>query len=48
MLRIKKNQSNFKELIEYSLLVFGYVIIDDYFLESDDLFKSLKTKHLFF
>ena len=46
MLRIKKNQSNFKELIEYSLLVFGYVIIDDFFLESDDLFKSLKTKHL--
>ena len=46
MLRIKKNQSNYKELIEYSLLVFGYVIIDDFFSESDDLFKSLKSKHL--
>ena len=46
MLRIKKNQSNYKELIEYSLLVFGYVIIDDFFSESDYLFKSLKSKHL--
>ncbi len=46
MLRIKKNQSNYRELIEYSLLVFGYVIIDDFFSESDDLFKRLKSKHL--
>ena len=46
MLRIKKNSSNFKELIDYSLLVFGYVIIDDFFCESDDLFRSLKSKHL--
>ena len=38
MLRIKKNQSNYKELIEYSLLVFGYVIID-FFSKSNDLFK---------
>lgn len=46
MLRLKKNQSNYRELIEYSLLVFGYVIIDDFFSESDDLFKRLKSKHL--
>ena len=46
MLRIKKNQTNIKELIEYSLIVFGYVIIDDFFSESDDLFKRLKSKHL--
>ena len=46
MLRVKKNQKNLDELIEYSLIVFGYVIIDDFFSESDDLFKSLKSKHL--
>ena len=46
MLRIKKNQPNYRELIEYSLLVFGYVIIDDFFSESDDLFKRLKSQHL--
>ena len=33
------------KLIEYSLLVFAYVIINDFF-KSDDLFKSLKSKHL--
>ena len=33
-------------LTDYSLLVFGYVIIDDFFSESDDLFKRLKSKHL--
>ena len=46
MLRIKKNSSNYKEIIEYSLLVFGYVIIDDFFDESNHLFQRLKSKHL--
>ena len=46
MLKLKKNEPNFKDLIEYSLLVFGYVIIDDFFSEYDDLFKRLKSKHL--
>ena len=46
MLRLKKNHSKLQDFIEYSLLVFGYVIIDDFFSESDDLFKRLKSKHL--
>ncbi len=46
MLRLKKNHANLDDLIEYSLLVFGYVVIDDFFLETDDLFKRLKSNHL--
>ena len=46
MLRLKKNQSNLHDLIEYSLLVYGYVVIDDFFSEKDKLFKRLQDNHL--
>ena len=46
MLRLKKSHPNLDEFIEYSLLVFGYVVIDDFFSETDNLFINLKSKHL--
>ena len=46
MLRLKKSHSDLHKLIEYSLLVYGYVVIDDFFSETDSLFKRLKSNHL--
>ncbi len=46
MLRLKKNEPKLDEFIEYSLLVFGYVVVDDFLSADDNLFCKLKSNHL--
>ena len=46
MLRLKKGQPKSDEFIEFSLLVFGYVVVDDFLSANDNLFCRLKSNHL--